>query len=370
MKKIALIANFNGPKTGGLKTVMNEVSKQYKLMGIDCIQIIPGSRDSIEVTDFVKIHTIKSLGIPFSGGYRIILNLRKVKKILENFDPEILEIHDRFSLISLAKWANARDITTVAFAHERLLEVFKVFFGNNIISKRIVSLLNNRLASNVEHIIATTKFASEEFSQLAPEKIKLIPLGVDHNIFHPLKRTIKFDSQLIRLVLCSRLSKEKNPQLVFDLVKKINSNKTRVNLTIIGSGVLRKKLQKQNKDFSVKFLEYVSDKHQIANIIANADVLLAPGPNETFCLAALEAQACGTPVIGSNKSALKEIIDENTGRVVDNKLDNWEKAIFELSGKDEIRKKSFENSLKYSWKFCSEKLVNLYLETKKEKVSV
>ena len=39
-----------------------------------------------------------------------------------------------------------------------------------------------------------------------------------------------------------------------------------------------------------------------------ADVVLAPGPVETFGLAALEALACGTPVVVSGSGALPEVI--------------------------------------------------------------
>src|SRR2546421_170646 len=46
----------------------------------------------------------------------------------------------------------------------------------------------------------------------------------------------------------------------------------------------------------------------LAGLLAAADVVLAPGPVETFGLAALEALACGTPVVVSASSALPEVI--------------------------------------------------------------
>jgi alpha-1,6-mannosyltransferase len=44
--------------------------------------------------------------------------------------------------------------------------------------------------------------------------------------------------------------------------------------------------------------------------MATADVALAPGPVETFGLAALEAMACGTPVVVAADSALPEVIGD------------------------------------------------------------
>jgi hypothetical protein len=46
----------------------------------------------------------------------------------------------------------------------------------------------------------------------------------------------------------------------------------------------------------------------LATLLASADVALAPGPVETFGLAALEALACGTPVVVDRASALPEVV--------------------------------------------------------------
>jgi alpha-1,6-mannosyltransferase len=68
----------------------------------------------------------------------------------------------------------------------------------------------------------------------------------------------------------------------------------------------------------IDFTGFISDRHTVAALLASADVALAPGPHETFGLAALESLACGTPAVVSRTSALGEIITADSGALADN----------------------------------------------------
>jgi alpha-1,6-mannosyltransferase len=52
----------------------------------------------------------------------------------------------------------------------------------------------------------------------------------------------------------------------------------------------------------------VAHRGALARLLATADVVIAPGPAETFGLSALEALASGTPVVVSDRSALPEVV--------------------------------------------------------------
>jgi alpha-1,6-mannosyltransferase len=60
----------------------------------------------------------------------------------------------------------------------------------------------------------------------------------------------------------------------------------------------------------VRWLGHVAGRDRLAALLATADVVLAPGPVETFGLAALEALACGTPVVVNQASALPEVVGD------------------------------------------------------------
>jgi alpha-1,6-mannosyltransferase len=91
-----------------------------------------------------------------------------------------------------------------------------------------------------------------------------------------------------------------------------------VRLLIVGEGPMRDKLERQAARLPIDFTGFVSNRRTVAGLLASADVALAPGPHETFGLAALESLACGTPAVVSATSALTEIITHDSGAWADN----------------------------------------------------
>jgi L-malate glycosyltransferase len=57
-------------------------------------------------------------------------------------------------------------------------------------------------------------------------------------------------------------------------------------------------------------VEYAGEVHDVVGLFATADLFLLPSATESFGLAALEAMACGVPVIASRVGGLPEVIDD------------------------------------------------------------
>ena len=82
----------------------------------------------------------------------------------------------------------------------------------------------------------------------------------------------------------------------------------RVRLVVAGDGPLRRSLEQRAQGLPVELAGHVGGRDAMARLLSAADVVLAPGPVETFGLAALEALACGTPVVCSVHSALPAVL--------------------------------------------------------------
>jgi len=332
--KIVHIANFYGPKSGGIRTTLHELGSGYIARGHEFTYIVPGNGFFCEETLHGKKITVPSIVLPFSGGYRIIRNNQDIKKLIITLKPDALEVSDRFTLSKVGLWAKKRGIHTVVFSHETLSGLVKSFFKLEL--KWFVNWHNTRLASRFHNVIATTEFASREFREIETKNLTHVPLGVDLQNFSPYRRNESLRAELLKgadvLILhCGRMSKEKNPQNSILALKELLDSGVNARLIFVGMGPMFKSLKALSKDLPVSFMGYIVDRKILAEIIASADVSIAPGPIETFCLAALESLASGTPVVASSTSAVGEFLLLNTpepvGAVAENNPKSFAKAI-------------------------------------------
>jgi alpha-1,6-mannosyltransferase len=317
--KIIHIANFYGPKSGGIKTTLHNLGTEYGKIGHDFIYVVPGKKFSRENTSHGACITLPSWVIPFSGGYRVIKSNRQVKTIVQSLSPDRIEVSDRFTLSCLGNWAKQRNIPAIVFSHETLRGLVKNYFG--IPLKSFVSWHNSRLAGRFDFVVTTTNFAAAEFNDIGTSNMVRVPLGVDLETFSPSHRNEELRAKMAKggdvlLVHCGRLSPEKKPERSLQVLRELLSRGINARLIYIGSGPLHKKLYDSSRDIPVTFWGYVANKNLLAQMIASADVSLAPGPIETFCLAALESLASGTPVVASETSAVGEFLTADNGDFV------------------------------------------------------
>lgn len=317
--RIIHIANFYGPKSGGIKTTLHSLGVEYGKVGHEFIYVVPGKKFSREKTEHGGCITLPSWMIPFSGGYRVIRSTRQVKAILQSLKPDRIEVSDRFTLSCLGNWAKSRSIPAIVFSHETLRGLVKNYFG--IPLKSFVGWHNSRLAGRFDFVVTTTKFAADEFTEIGTSNVVRVPLGVDLETFSPERFNEELRAKMIKggdvlLVHCGRLSPEKKPERSLQVLRELLDRGVNARLVYIGSGPLHKKLFESSRDIPVTFWGYVANKNLLAQMIASADLSLAPGPIETFCLAALESLASGTPVVASETSAVGEFLTLENGEFV------------------------------------------------------
>jgi glycosyltransferase involved in cell wall biosynthesis len=151
--------------------------------------------------------------------------------------------------------------------------------------------------------------------------------GYDPERFYPERQTQAqllptFDIKpLKRLVLFTgKLTYFKGVDVLLEAARLYEGERPGEILTIIaGEGELSAQLQKQAKDYSLRNVHFLGflDISDLRKLYSSADVSIVPSRREPFGLVALEALACGCPVVATNQGGLPDIINNNIGSLVD-----------------------------------------------------
>ena len=358
--RIVHVANFYGPSSGGIKTTLHELGRGYLKYGHEFIYIVPGPRYIKEQTPFGLKITLPSFTLPASGGYQIIRSNKQLLNLLEFLNPDRIEVSDRFTLLKVGRWAKQHKVASLVFSHETLNGLVKKYAPLIPVSirNRFVNWHNRKLAASFDTVIATTDFAAAEFVRIKTTNLRKVALGVDLIGFNPENRDHKLRKELLKgaeylLVHCGRMSPEKEPARSVQAVSELVKAGVNVRLIIVGGGPLWNKIRQQSLGLPIEMLGYVASREKVASYLAAADIAIAPGPLETFCLSALESLASGTPVVASKSSAVGEILNINSikpaGAVASDNGAEFAIAIRQLLNKGRLRKVAREQAEKFSW---------------------
>jgi alpha-1,6-mannosyltransferase len=311
--RIVRVANFVAPRSGGLKTALRNLGAGYEAAGHEAVLIIPGPEFSDEHTEQGRVITLPGPLVPGVGGYRVLLDRRRVAAKLRELRPDRIEISDRTTLRWLGRWARRQGVPSIMVSHESLDGLLGLFGPTS--GRRIGDLLNRRTAQDHDKIVCTTQWAANEFERIGMPNVTRVPLGVDLDRFTPARHDPAMRARWaapddVLLLHCGRLSPEKKPRRSLAALEGLRLAGVRAVLVVAGAGPLRHALQEEAADrgLPVRFLGHLSDPLEVAALQASVDVAIAPGPIETFGLSALETLASGTPVIVSSQSALPEVI--------------------------------------------------------------
>ncbi|GIF06748.1 glycosyltransferase [Actinoplanes siamensis] len=351
--RIVRLANFVTVHTGGLRTALRELGKGYEAAGHEAVLIIPGRTFKDQQVGQGRVITLPSAPIPRTGGHRVMAGRRELIKLLDSLEPDRIEVSDRTTLRWTGNWARRRGVRSMMVSHESLAGLLGVWG----MPKRdaMADRLNRRTAEAFDTIVCTTAFAAAEFRRLGVPNLVEVPLGVDLDVFHPRRLDVSVRSRYARpdellIVFASRLSAAKRPELAVDTVAVLRNGKVPAVLVVAGDGTRRAALAYRAARLPVRFAGHIGDRKAVAALLASADVVVAPGPVETFGLSALEALACGTPVVVDEQSALPEVIGD-AGVAVPGTPEAFADAVSQIMERprDERRARARARAERYGW---------------------
>ena len=303
--RIVQLANFHSPTSGGLRVAVDTLRAGYLDAGHECTLIAPGPADEIDGT----VRRLRAPRLPNRAGYRVILRRKAVLAVLDELRPDVVEVHDKLLQLWVWAWSRARRVPVVAVSHERLSRSLPMLlpFAPDAVLRSATEALARRTATRCDVLVTCSRFAAAEFT----DRARVIALGVDLTTFRPPSH--REPGQRVRLVVTGRLSAEKRPDLAVETLRALREDGVDAELAVVGDGPMRPALARRARGLPVTFTGHLRDRDVVAAALGAADVALVCAPAETFGLAALEALACGTPIVAVAGTAPAEIVAGHPG---------------------------------------------------------
>jgi D-inositol-3-phosphate glycosyltransferase len=242
--------------------------------------------------------------------------------------------------------------------------------------------------ADADRIVAATPAEAAQLVGLYradPERIRLVPPGVDHELFSPRPRAearARLHLTGVRLLLfVGRLQAHKGPDVAVrtlaELLAADPEGTQDVMLAIVGgpsgtgSGAEVARLMDLAGALGVEervMLFPPQPQARLADFYAAAEVVLVPSRSESFGLVALEAQACGTPVVAAAVGGLRYVVAEgSTGFLVEghDPADHAERVLRLLAdpgAAGRMGRCGVEQSLRFSWDATAREILAVYRE--------
>lgn len=310
----------------------------------------------------VIVYGIRSVVIPemiYPANFRIPITAgsNKIRKILEEIRPDIVNIQDHFMIGSkIAKEAGRLGIPTIGTNHfmpENFIHyLYPPQFAKKMI-KKLAWKTFTRVYQHLDIITAPTETAARLIKSLGL-KNPIVPVsnGVDLTRFHP-KNGLdinyhKKDTPVFLFV--GRLDKEKHIDVLLKAFAKVVPI-CGAKLYITGKGTERTNLillaKKLGISKQVVFTGFVSDK-DLPLLYRSADVFVIASIAELQSIATMEAMASGLPVIAARVMALPELVhqDKNGFLFEEGNIEELATYMIKLLQKPILRKKFARQSLK------------------------
>ncbi len=359
---ILRVANFVSPTSGGIKTALRAWGEHYRELGHRATLIVPGPGPEISEEPQGTVFRVPATPIP-GAGYSLMWDRRGLSRLMDAIGPDVLEVSDRATTRWMGRWARRRGIGSTMISHEHMTGIM---VRRTPVPDRpavwMADVVNRLSAHDYDAIVCPSRFAAEEWHRNGLDA-HVVPLGVDLETFSPTADPAAYrppaPGERVRLVHCGRLSPEKRPALSIETVRELVRRGTDVEMTVFGHGPLRDELLERASDLPVVFHSYITDRTELAAKMGAADVAVAPGPLETFGLAALEVMACGVPAVCTDEGALQEVVGEG-GYVARSNPAAFADGVEALLDRPRSHVRAREQAERFNWRASAERMLAIH----------
>jgi len=379
--KIGFFTNCYKPLINGVVTSIVSLKEAYERKGQETYVFAPQVGDYIDQEK--NVFRYRSINLTSKVKYPLPIPLSfRAKKVITEFNPDIVHIHHPFLLSSQAiMYGKKLGIPKILTLHTQY-EQYAYYIAPipQIITQEAIKMIISNLAYKIDCITTPSESMKELIRSYGiKNRIEVIPNAINLASFKEedeLKRleikkkyNLKEDDKIILYV--GRIAREKSIDKIIEalaIIKRKGINK--VKLLIVGKGPavdeLRQLIQSLGVEEDVIFTGAVSNE-EIQHYYKVAYLFTIASTSESFGIVIIEALASGIPVLAVRAPGAVDILTDGVdGLLTENNIEQFANALEKLIREPELRETLSQGALKtseqYSINVISERMLNLYRE--------
>lgn len=336
--RIAMVTNNYTPYSGGVVSSINVSVDQLKRMGHDVV-VVSFDFTSMHTDDPAWVYRVWSpIQFMYKSNHMAIAwrPYTQIQRFFARFKPDIVHVHHPFLLGSVATKLARKHGIPVVFTYHTLYEEFAYYVP---LPERFVRWVTTHLVrlfcKRVHGIIAPSKAIADLLYEYLT-CIEVIATGLQRD-FLPDASIPSHHHGPLRLLIVSRLVKEKNIYAALDVAHKLAREGVAYTLTIVGYGEEYQPLQTYAYQYlklshrQVSFL-YKPDCSIIMQAYKDADLFLFTSRVDTQGLVLAEAMAGATAVVAFDGPGQRDIIKQGYNGFIVADVDAMVATIMQLDG--------------------------------------
>lgn len=378
--KVAIFTETYLPYINGVVTHIKLLKEGLEKTGHEVLIVTadPETREHYIQNDILHCpaHAMKKF---YNYGVSVPIS-RKRLKIIEDFNPDIIHVHNEFTIGISASYIAKKLKKPLVYTLHTMYDDYIYYVAPKPLIPFATKLSHKYVkyfAKSANAITGPSKKCDEYIKKECKidTDVTVIPNPVELDKFHPSniteeskkafkeKYSIKDDEMLV--CFCGRIGKEKSIDVLFEYWAKTVKKEDRLRLVIIGDGPCKEELVTLAKDLGISDMVTFTGaipNHEMPPYYAACDIYVTASLSDTNSISMLEAMATGLPVLHRfdelNKGQVQNGVN---GYIFFNEYEMYEqlKAFQKKSKEDkEILRHSVRESVKNAG---SENLANYLL---------
>ena len=328
--KLVDISGLYSPTGGGIRTYVRHKLRAAERLGHDVTVIVPGAENDVTATTpRQRLVTIRSPRFPLDRNYSYFESAAVIHDALDAHPADFIEASSPWgSASAVGEWPGAAPRALIM--HADPLSAWAYRWLEGVMSRKVIDRGFDwfwrhlrRLDERFEIVVSASEGLTERLVSGGLQHVQTIPMGVEPGIYSPGYRDPVLRARLLErcqlpesatlLLGIGRFSPEKRWPLV--IAGAVAAGYSRpLGLVLLGDGHGRAAvLRAIGENPHIQPLSPITDRREMATLLASADLLVHGSGSETFGMVQAEALASGLPIVVPDGGAASDHVRPGLG---------------------------------------------------------